>query len=224
MGQVIIQEETNSHPISTIGKMIGLCYGSDVSDQKKNYKRGINCIKAGHGRVLEFADAFFMIQGYSARVIREFYTHIGGAPTRVQESTRYIDYSDFTYYVPDSVAANAETAKYYSEAMMSIHDNFKKLLAAGISKEDAANILPLGMHSGTSVHMNARTLENMSNQRLCNRAYKEYRELMKDIINALSDYSEEWKTLCEMIMVCKCDKTGYCVEEYGCGKYPSKEN
>ena len=94
MGQVIIQEETNAHPISTIGKMIGLCYGSDVSNQERNYKRGINCIKAGHGRVLEFADAFFMIQNYSARVIREFYTHIGGAPTRVQESTRYIDYSN----------------------------------------------------------------------------------------------------------------------------------
>ena len=223
MGQVIIQEETNTHPISTIGKMIGLCYGSDVSNQEKNYKRGINCIKAGHGRVLEFADAFFMLQNYSARVIREFYTHIGGAPTRVQESTRYINYSDFTYYVPTAIADNKEASKYYLAAMDSIQENFKELLQLGISKEDAANILPLGMHSGTSVHMNARTLENMANQRLCTRAYSEYRDLMHDLIEALSEYSYEWNTLCDMIMICKCDKYGYCAEEYSCGRYPAKE-
>ena len=224
MGIVTIHSETCKTPITLIGKLVGICYGSDVSNDSKNYKRGMNCIKAGHGRVLEFATCFMSIQGYSARVIREFYTHIGGAPTRVQESTRYIDYSDFTYYVPDTIAENAKAIQYYTEAMNVIQDNFKKLLAAGISKEDAANILPLGMNSGTSVHMNARTLENMANQRLCNRAYKEYRDLMNDIIQALSDYSEEWRTLCDLIMVCKCDKTGYCVEEYGCGRYPSKED
>ena len=222
MGQVIIHPETLTNPITTIGKMVGICYGSDVSSDVKNYKRGLNCMKAGHGRVMEFATCFMSLQGYSARVIREFYTHIGGAPTRVQESTRYIDYSDFDYYVPDSISAFNDRTEIYINTMIAIRDGFKRLMAAGVSKEDAANLLPLGMLSGASVHINARTLENMANQRLCARAYKEYQQLMKDIIKALSEYSEEWKTICDMFFVCKCDKTGYCVEEFGCGKYPSK--
>ncbi len=40
-----------------------------------------------------------MLEGYSARVIRKWYTHIGGQPTRLQASTRYIDYEHGFSYV-----------------------------------------------------------------------------------------------------------------------------
>ena len=97
MGKVIITDDTCKNPITMIGRMVGLCYGSDTSNDEKNYKRGYNCITSGHGRTIEFPDVYMHIEGYSARVIRELYTHIGGSPTRVQESTRYIDYSNFEY-------------------------------------------------------------------------------------------------------------------------------
>lgn len=222
MGKVIIQEETNKFPITTIGKMIGICYGSDVSDPVKNYKRGLNCLKAGHGRVMEFATCFMSIQGYSARVIRELYTHIGGAPTRVQESTRYIDYSDFGYITPPSIYKDKDAEKEYIKAMSQIRKSTKILLSYGIPKEDVANILPLGMLTGISCHYNLRTLENMANQRLCTRAYWEYRKLMQDIKVALSEYSEEWEILCDMFFIPKCEKVGFCVEEYSCQRMPKK--
>lgn len=60
-----------SNPITTIGRCVGGCYGSDTSDDAKNYKRGLNCIKDGHGRVLEYADVTLEIDGYSIKVIRE---------------------------------------------------------------------------------------------------------------------------------------------------------
>lgn len=222
MGQIIIQPETNKNPITTIGKMIGICYGSDTTDDSKNYKRGLNCIKAGHGRVLEFGEVYLTIQGYSARVIREWYTHIGGAPTRVQESTRYINYKDFDYIVPPSIERDPDAKMAYLNTIEAIRDGLYELEQLGIPKEDSANLLPLGMTTGICCKHNARNLMNMFEQRYCARAYWEYQNLMHNLFNALSDYSEEWKTLCELFFKCKCDKTGYCLEEYSCGRYEKR--
>lgn len=226
MGQVIIKNVTPENPITLIGEMIGPCYGSDTSDPAKNYRRGMNSILAGHGRVLEYADVWFIIDGYSARVVRELYTHIGGAPTRTQASTRYINESNFRYYVPATLEnTNREwLLDRYMNTMDNIQDTYQALIDNGIPKEDAANLLPLGMSTTVAIRMNARTLMTMAEQRLCNRAYVEYRQLMRDIINALKEYSEEWQILCSKIMKCKCDKVGWCEEEFSCGKYPKKED
>lgn len=224
MGQITIMPETTTMPITLIGRMAGLCYGSDVLDDSKNYKRGLACINDGHGRTLEFPDVYMSINGYSARVIREFYTHIGGAPTRLQSSTRYIDYNNFDYVIPPKIANNSDALRWYKDTMFAIQYGLTQLELYGISKEDAGMLLPLGMTTDISVKFNARTLSSMAEQRLCTRAYWEYRnELMPDIINALKNYSEEWNTLCDSIMICKCDKTGYCLEHNSCGRRPRKD-
>lgn len=225
MGTVIISDETTKFPITLIGRMAGLCYGSDTSDEEKNYKRGLNCIKDGHGRVLEFPDIYVSIEGYSARVIRELYTHIGGAPTRLQSSTRYIDYSNFDYIVPRTVKSNAAAEEIYKGCVQNIQYNISKLIHnCDIVKEDAAMLLPLGMTTNVSGKYNGRTLGAMAEQRLCTRAYWEFRQLMRDWEKALRGYSEEWNTLCDYIFVCKCDKAGYCLESHGCGLYPQPDN
>lgn len=83
---------TTRNPITMIGTEAGICWGADTTNEEKNYKRGIDCLENEHGRTFEFPDVYAVLDGYSARVIREWYTHIGGAPTRLQASTRYIDY------------------------------------------------------------------------------------------------------------------------------------
>ena len=95
MSECYILEYTTKTPLQMIGEMAGICWGSDIEDQKKNYKRAIDCIESGHGRVIEFPDVYMELSGYSAKVIRELYTHIGGQPTRLQASTRYINYTNF---------------------------------------------------------------------------------------------------------------------------------
>ena len=93
MGKVIIQERyTTKNPITMIGEEAGTCWGADTNDDVKNYKRGLDCLSNEHGRTIEYPDVYMILDGYSARVIREWYTHIGGSPTRLQASTRYIDY------------------------------------------------------------------------------------------------------------------------------------
>ena len=92
MGRVMIQNYTCKNPITMIGFEAGICWGADTADEKKNYRRGLDCLESGHGRTFEFPDVYLTLEGYSARVIREWYTHIGGQPTRLQASTRYINY------------------------------------------------------------------------------------------------------------------------------------
>lgn len=203
-----------------IGKMAGICWGSDTSDPDRNYDRGISCIESGHGRTFEFPDVYMSIEGYSARVIREFYTHIGGAPTRLQQSTRYIDCTRFEYIMPDSIKNDRNAQETYDMVMENIQYAIQLLEEWNIPREDAALLLPLGMRSDIVCKHNFRTLVDMSRQRLCNRAYHEFRKLFKDIMDALSEYSDEWNTLVNRMFMSKCEMLGYCPEKNGCGKYP----
>ena len=114
MGKVTILEQTTKTPITLIGKMAGVCYGSDVEDDEKNLKRGLDCINSGHGRTLEYPETYMILDGYSARVMREWYTHIAGSPTRLQASTRYIDYEHgFDYVTPPKIKNNKDCNKVY---------------------------------------------------------------------------------------------------------------
>lgn len=219
MKKITILPETTKDPISLMGRRAGICWGADISDTEKNYKRGLDCIQSNHGRVMEYVNIEAVIDGYSARVIREWYTHIGGAPTRLQASTRYIDYSNFDYIIPKSIK-NQEQSATYCAIMNEIRDSSQQLEKLGVPREDIGLILPLGMTTKIVDKRNIRNVMDMSRQRMCTRAYWEYRELFDDYLNELANYSEEWAEIIPMIMMPKCEMLGYCPEKYGCGKYP----
>lgn len=223
MGKVTILEETTKNPITLIGKRAGICWGANISDDAKNYARGLECIKANHGRTLEFVNVEMVLDGYSARVIREWYTHIGGSPTRLQASTRYIDYeSNFDFVMPKTINT-PEKMDIYHEAMRDIRDSCNELLSLGVPREDVAMLLPLGMTTKIIDKRNLRSLVDMSRNRECSRAYWEFRDMFGDIKYKLSNYSEEWATLVEMIFHPKCMEYGYCREKKSCGMYYRKE-
>ena len=220
MGTVQILDTTTRNPISLIGERAGVCWGADITEAAKNYKRGWDCITSGHGRTLEFVNVEMVLDGYSARVIREWYTHIGGAPTRLQASTRYINYEEFGYIMPQSIAANEVAGEEYQDAMRMIGHTINMLTDMGIPREDAALLLPLGMTTRVVDKRNLRNLIDMSRQRMCQRAYWEYREMFGDIRVALSNYSEEWQTIVSTQFYPKCWITETCTEKHGCGKFP----
>lgn len=223
MGKVTILNETPKNPIALMGERAGVCWGANIDDAEKNYKRGLDCIESGHHRVMEYVNVEMILDGYSARVIREWYTHIGGAPTRLQASTRYIDYKDFDYVIPPAIKKNDEALKKYQEAMSVIAKVSDELINSyEIPKEDAAMLLPLGMCTKIVDKRNVRNLIEMSHQRLCTRAYWEYRQLINDIMKALGEYSEEWKYLVNNYFVPKCEMMGYCTEKRSCGRLPKK--
>lgn len=224
MGKItILTDTTPKNPITLIGRRAGICWGADISDDNKNYKRGLSCLKDNHGRTFEFPCVDLIIDGYSSRVIREWYTHIGGSPTRLQESTRYVDCENFDYVIPRSILVSEFSTDVYVEAMNKIKESYRTLKLMNIPKEDIANILPLGMTTKIVDHRNLRNYIDMMANRKCNRAYWEFRELVNDICKALSSYSEEWKYLVDNYFTAKCDRIGYCTESRGCGKYPHKQ-
>ena len=78
----VIKHRTTPDPLTCMGEMAGVCWGADTTDPKKNYKRGLTCLKSNHGRVLEYAQVYMILHDSSIKVFRDYYTHIGGAPTR----------------------------------------------------------------------------------------------------------------------------------------------
>lgn len=212
----------DNNPITEIGKVAGICWGANTTDDSKNYKRGLDCIQNNHGRVMEYTDIEVIIEGYSARVIRELYTHVIGT-SRLQASTRYVDYSDFDYYTPNTINTNPQAKDLYDNCMNTIKDTYSKLLDLGVKKEDVGGLLPLNSTTKIVLKINLRALIHMFNMRTCNRAYIEFRALMKELKIELSKLSEEWKFLCDYCFVPKCIADGYCTETYSCNLMPSIE-
>lgn len=224
MAKVIIQDSTTSNPISMIGLEAGVCWGADTEDKEKNYQRGLNCLQSGHMRTAEFPQVYMILDGYSARVIRELYTHIAGGPTRLQASTRYIDYNKgFKYIIPASIQKDPAALMVYLNMMNEIATSLKKLKVLNIPKEDSANLLPLGMETKIVIRTNLRHLIDMSHQRLCTRAYWEFRDLMRDIMEALAKYSPEWNYIIKNYFKPKCEINGVCTEKDSCGRCRTAE-
>ena len=104
-------------------------------------------------------------------------------------------------------------------AMKSV-DNINTRIASRISYEvykEAKDSMTIDeIQKAVETKLMASSLKDVA------RAYIEYRELMNDMRQALSNYSEEWKILCDMFFISKCEKHGYCCEEYSCGRFPKK--
>lgn len=227
MGTITILPETTKNPITLMGARAGCCWNANITDDEKNYKRGLDCIKSGHGRVMEYVNVEMIIDGYSAKTIREYYTHIVGA-SRLQASTRYIDYSKgdgFSFVIPKSIKNDKKALAIWEQNMITINSVIHNLIEySNIPVEDATMLLPLAYCTKIVDKRNLRSLVEMSRVRMCSRAYWEYRELFTDICNALREYSDEWKWIVDNLFHAKCDEVGYCTESKSCGRKQKKEN
>lgn len=210
--------QATEKPLTLIGSMASTCWDSKPKSLRET---GIKCINSGHGRLAEFPDIIIEITGYSNRVIRELYTHHIGV-TRLQQSTRYVDCSDFDYYIPDSVLENPSMLQEYNSIHTQIQNVYSRMLANGIPKQDCANVLPLSMHTKVVLKINVRALMHMANLRMCERALLEYRQLMCELKKVLSEIDDEWSLICDKYLIPKCESAGYCAEEHSCGLYPKK--
>ena len=218
VGKVTVQPFTTKKPITLMGYEAGVCWNADVSNDEANFRRGLQCVESNHGRVMEFPQIYLTIEGFSARVIRELYTHIAGGPTRLQASTRRINYQDFDYITPPSIESNKGAKELYDNLMYHIGVTLQNLEDMGVPREDAALGLPLGMESTITLRTNLRNLVDMSHQRLCGKAYHEFRVLFLKILDELKLYDFEYRYLIDEKLFCpKCVLTGKCPEKDSCG-------
>lgn len=207
-------------PLSVMGGIAGECYGQDNPNRFKNIAK--RCLEEGHGRVSEFADVTIKISGYSAKVIRELYTHIIGT-SRLSSSTRYIDYSkSFNYITPKTIDTSGKK-EIWDNTMKDIRKAIMALKELGVPTEDYTNLLPLAYEQSIVLKINIRALIHMFHVRACTCAYWEYRNLMNELKHVLSNLDEEWKFIADNYFVSKCIAFGYCEEKTRhCGIRPLK--
>ena len=222
MGKITILPQTTKDPLQLIGTTSAVCYNADISNKEKNIKRALDCIHSGHGRVLEWPNVEVIVEGFSAKMMREAMRHIVGTSV-LQASTRYIDYEKgFDVITPPSIESNNEAMEVWCKAISDIKMAISALKALGIPKEDYTNLLPLAYQSKMIWKVNLRTLVNFMNVRLCSRAYWEIREFSNMLKKALMEYSPEWEIICKELFVPKCDAVGYCTEAKCCGRRKTK--
>lgn len=181
-------------PLTLIGKIASVCYNSP-DDPEKNYKRGVSCLKRNHGKVLEFADVTIKIEGYSARVMREFYTHNIGI-SKLQKSTRYVSHQKFDFFIPSALKGNQD----YLDHMSKTSELYKKLVQKGVKREDIANILPIGSFTTVVAKLNCRAIQNIVKTRSAPGVYSEFTLLLEEITAALREIDCEWAYFIDFIL------------------------
>jgi len=145
------------NPISFIGRCASICYDSKNDNPTQVFNRGVMCIKQNHGETSEFSEIIFETDEYSARCLRELLR--SRISTKLQSSTRYINYENMDFYTPDSISNDPEVKGIYDNVMNYIAITYKKLIEDyNIPKQDVANMLPLGMKSKVVFKCNLREL------------------------------------------------------------------
>jgi thymidylate synthase ThyX len=126
---------------------------------------------------------------------------------------------------PDYFCGNFDVKYNISE---NTKDNLRVLLSdVERINEDVTNLLPLAYQSKMVWKVNLRTLINFMNKRLCTRAYWEIREASLELKKLLSEYSDEWKKITDMLFVPTCEKYKFinkdfcfCTETKCCNRHP----
>ncbi|MGL4999462.1 MAG: FAD-dependent thymidylate synthase [Cetobacterium sp.] len=144
--------------------------------------------------------------------------------SRVQSSTRYIDYSkQFNYVTPNTIKRNVEADEIWIKTMETISETMNKLKELGVPVEDLTNILPLAYTTKMVLQINVRALIHMFHVRSCTCAYHEFRAFMVELKMLLKSQDEEWEYLCDNYFVSKCIASGFCEEiTRHCGIRPKK--
>lgn len=177
------------------------------------------CIDRGHTSVIEHFYASFLIEGISLVTIQQLTRHRIASYT--QRSLRYtkLEPSIEWYYVPDAITKDGLALDRFIRSMKYCAETYDFLVNdRGIHQESARYCLPVATTSNIFVTMNARSLMNFFQERLCLRAQEEIRKLayeMKEQLKKDSNFAHINK-----IAKMKCDK---CLEKESCPKFSHKE-
>lgn len=134
-------------------------------EQAQGGKKDVSLVKkvlaSGHQSVFEHQTYFIGFENVSVAVEQFVIESRLGSYT--VKSRRYVDFSGAGYYTPEDMAEQ-EAYKAHMDGLFALYE---KLLAAGISREDARFVLPYCFCSNFFMTMNARELCRL----VCQMAY-----------------------------------------------------
>ncbi len=205
------------------------CYSADsplniydcdnAQDEEKMLKLISKVVSSGHYSTIEHIQVSFAISNISRACSHQLVRHRHMSFS--QKSQRYVrEKGQFDYITPDSIANNPELKQKFDDFMGKISEFYLELTEAGILAEDARAVLPNATSTSMVASLNLRELIHLANLRLCTRAQKEIRILVKRMCDELVK-EEPWL---KDYLVPKCERFGFCDEDKSCGRMPVKGN
>lgn len=201
-------------PPTNPGKKIAEA-ASECYDSKPSKAIVEHCIDSGHTSVTEFTNFHFRISNVSRTLTHQLVRHRHAS--YAQRSQRYVKEDGFDVVIPEKIAEKDDLCEMFQKEVGKIRELYEKMIEEGVPEEDARYILPNATHTSIHVQMNMRALMHFCNERMCDRAQWEIRELayeIKRLVLSVSPFLGKY-------LVPKCGKIGYCPESEDecCGKY-----
>lgn len=204
MKVTLIQQTDN--PIETIASIASICYDSDPKNPMGLVK---HLYRNGHHSVFEHIYFTFKIEGISRACSHQLVRHRMCAFT--QRSQRYCSEDGFGFVTPPTIHDDPSSEFNYRKVMNRVQDTYTGLTKMGeIPNEDARFLLPNACETSLFLSCNLRELIHIANERLCNRAQWEIRELVTQMRN-LVDENLRW------MLVPKC-QSGFLICNSPCNK------
>lgn len=207
------------------GEVACKCYDTNP---KYAEKVGKHCLKSGHFSGSRGIYFFFDISGISRNCSLQLNRHETGV-FKNQASQRYINMSDFGYYIPPRIAKNEKARQLYCEYIengRNVYQKLTELLNEDGFKGEKANEESRYILSGATYTQGVwgftlEALINFCHKRLCVRSQKEIRDLanaMKsEVIKIIPELEEYLVPQCKYLLWCPESKKD------SCGKYPTKQ-
>jgi thymidylate synthase (FAD) len=187
----------------------------EKTSRKKQLQVLEQVLKFGHTSVIEHASFTFAISDVSRSLTHQLVRH--RIASYSQQSQRYVNLTEPNYVIPPSIQKNKKMKKTYEETMMTIWNQYNKLLEMKIPAEDARYVLPNATCTNIMVTMNARSLQNFFELRCCLHAQWEIRTLANKMLR-------EVRKIAPMIFKNtgpSCKTKGICPEQKkNCPLYP----
>ena len=213
--------------LKTIYTACRTCYSADsplniydcesAQDEEKMLKLISKVVSSGHYSTIEHIQVSFAISNISRACSHQLVRHRHMSFS--QKSQRYVkEKGQFDYLTPDTIENNPELKQTFDDFMGKISAFYLELTEAGIPAEDARAVLPNAASTSMVASLNLRELIHLANLRLCTRAQKEIRILVKRMCDVLIK-EEPWL---KDYLVPKCERWGFCDEDKSCGRMPVK--
>jgi len=178
-----------SDPEQNVVAAIRQCYskvGAEELKEKTNKETRNRLIEqvvaSGHASTIEHASFTFGIEGISRACSHQLVRH--RIASYSQQSQRYVDLSkeELGYIEPPLITKDKEKREDFKKVMNILENEYKKLIEKGVKAEDARYILPNACQTKVVITMNARSLLNFFQERTCQRAQWEIRNMANQML------------------------------------------
>jgi len=162
-------------PYAAARKCFGKKFIEAIQEQGSKIPLLEKCARSGHWGVFEHATMTFELTASRACLDQlNRYRH----SSICMESQRHVDVYTHDWNLPDSIGNNAEALALYKHSIEQSRDAYKGLVELGVPREDARNIIGMGVEVSEIFSLNLAEFFHIRRQRLCSGAQKEIRELV----------------------------------------------